>query len=155
MNSTERLCEQCRKPIVEIFATGRFCNRSCANRFVSNQNLAAKNTKRSLTLKGRKHPLSETTKSRISESMQKRYANDFVVIKGQKTTITKAQLKAYKSVHRSCEICHNPCVTGRNLAVDHDHLDGRFRGLLCAKCNMNYDWYIANQGGIEKYQLKK
>ena len=34
-----------------------------------------------------------------------------------------------------CAICQEPCSTGRNLAVDHDHKTGRVRGLLCSRCN--------------------
>lgn len=34
-----------------------------------------------------------------------------------------------------CAICSEPCPTGKRLAVDHDHVSGRVRGLLCASCN--------------------
>jgi hypothetical protein len=35
----------------------------------------------------------------------------------------------------NCAICGGACPTGRMLAVDHDHLLGFIRGLLCARCN--------------------
>ena len=35
-----------------------------------------------------------------------------------------------------CAICNKPTSSyKRKLAVDHDHLNGRIRGLLCVKCN--------------------
>lgn len=34
-----------------------------------------------------------------------------------------------------CAICEQPCVSGRRLAVDHDHRTNRVRGLLCSRCN--------------------
>lgn len=35
-----------------------------------------------------------------------------------------------------CAICGAECSTGRRLAVDHDHITGQIRGLLCSNCNL-------------------
>ena len=34
-----------------------------------------------------------------------------------------------------CSICSGRCVSGKRLSVDHNHLTGAIRGLLCQKCN--------------------
>jgi len=36
----------------------------------------------------------------------------------------------------NCLICKEVCSTGRRLAVDHCHVTGKVRGLLCSKCNI-------------------
>lgn len=35
----------------------------------------------------------------------------------------------------ACFICKQECKTGRHLAIDHDHIRGHIRGLLCSNCN--------------------
>lgn len=37
-----------------------------------------------------------------------------------------------------CAICNKTGTKGRYLHIDHDHSNGRFRGVLCHQCN----WYM-------------
>jgi hypothetical protein len=41
-----------------------------------------------------------------------------------------------------CKICGLKCISGKRLAVDHDHKTGKIRDLLCSNCN----------GGLGKFQ---
>lgn len=34
-----------------------------------------------------------------------------------------------------CAICNDPMTTYRNQHIDHDHLTGQVRGILCSQCN--------------------
>ena len=51
-----------------------------------------------------------------------------------------------------CMICGSE-PNGRisRLCVDHDHDDGRVRGLLCHGCNMRLGWFEKNRDQILEY----
>ena len=34
-----------------------------------------------------------------------------------------------------CAMCHRDCRTGQRLCVDHNHVTGEVRALLCRRCN--------------------
>ena len=40
-----------------------------------------------------------------------------------------------------CAICKQPCMTGKALAVDHNHETGKVRKLLCSKHNQGLGLY--------------
>ena len=43
-----------------------------------------------------------------------------------------------------CAICKKTCITGRALAIDHDHNTNMVRGLLCNKCNQGLGFFNDN-----------
>jgi hypothetical protein len=50
--------------------------------------------------------------------------------------ITLAQFDSMLAAQNGvCAICRGTNLSGKRLHVDHDHKTGRFRGLLCFKCN--------------------
>tara|TARA_R110000851_G_scaffold164861_2_gene309264 strand:+ start:318 stop:767 length:450 start_codon:yes stop_codon:yes gene_type:complete len=36
-----------------------------------------------------------------------------------------------------CELCGNAFKSSRNRHMDHDHITGKFRNIVCSKCNHN------------------
>jgi hypothetical protein len=48
-----------------------------------------------------------------------------------------------------CKICK--VFTKRRLHVDHDHKNGRVRGLLCTSCNNKIGWYEKHSKDVIKY----
>ncbi len=56
-----------------------------------------------------------------------------------------------------CAICKttDPNCSGnaklKNFHIDHDHITGKVRGLLCNKCNLNLGWYEQWKTQAESY----
>ena len=53
----------------------------------------------------------------------------------RKFKLTKEQVEVLlsKSV---CDICSLPPEPGKSLHIDHNHITGEVRGVLCMKCNL-------------------
>lgn len=63
--------------------------------------------------------------------------------------ITRAQyLEMNDDQAGRCAICGKPPKT-RDLAVDHNHVTGKVRGLLCAPCNVGLV-HVERRGWVEK-----
>lgn len=70
-------------------------------------------------------------------------------------------LEQYNSILISqggyCALCSATSKSGKNLAVDHDHLTGQIRGLLCSRCNTSLERIerIPNWSETAKHYLAK
>lgn len=53
--------------------------------------------------------------------------------------------------HGVCKICGGVDPNGRRLAVDHDHVTGAVRGLLCVRCNLALGQYEKHPQEFERY----
>lgn len=74
--------------------------------------------------------------------------------------VTVEELEEYRRTHLNCEICgktiEEAVVTKgkyapKKLALDHDHITGRFRGVLCQVCNRQLGWYEKNRDAVNAY----
>ncbi len=52
-----------------------------------------------------------------------------------------------------CKICKNDRNPSKNLAVDHDHISKKIRGLLCLQCNTKLGWFETYKKEIVKYLM--
>lgn len=43
-----------------------------------------------------------------------------------------------------CAICKRKPAKGKRLAIDHDHITGKIRGLLCFRCNFGLSFFSEN-----------
>ena len=53
-----------------------------------------------------------------------------------------------------CLICMKPPISRRVTHVDHDHITGAIRGILCGSCNTRLGWFEANRENVLKYLSK-
>lgn len=49
-----------------------------------------------------------------------------------------------------CEACGRPPSSNKGLALDHDHVTGKFRGWLCDLCNRGIGQLGDNLEGVKK-----
>ena len=62
--------------------------------------------------------------------------------------------KLFQQQNGCCAICgkpHEPKGRFKHMGVDHCHLTGRIRGLLCFKCNHQLGWFETRRIRIEEY----
>lgn len=73
---------------------------------------------------------------------------------------TIQEIEDLKASVTNCQICgmeevaRQPHTAGgrvNKLAADHDHETGRFRGLLCVKCNIQLGWFEKYKGEVLQY----
>jgi hypothetical protein len=58
--------------------------------------------------------------------------------------------KKAEAQDNKCAICNKECITGKRLAVDHDHETGEVRDLLCNNCNQGLGKFQDSPQLLEK-----
>lgn len=57
-----------------------------------------------------------------------------------------------KAQNGLCAICGNPPSNGRTLHVDHNHMTGKLRKLLCFRCNGMLGWFENHEEQVNTYR---
>jgi hypothetical protein len=83
-----------------------------------------------------KHP---AKLAKFQKAMKKKASDASIVSRWRKAGIKQASMPNYERMFADqegrCAICDMPEPTGRRLALDHDHVTGEIRELLCTSCN--------------------
>jgi Recombination endonuclease VII len=82
----------------------------------------------------------ERSKEKKKENSKKRYFSSVEVrrkfyLKSKFNISSEDYNEMLVKSNHACEICEKPDATNRHLSVDHNHITGIVRGLLCTRCN--------------------
>lgn len=169
------ICEQCGKEVYEVYGSGRFCNRSCANKYVAlHQSPEAKARKIALGRKnlelGRNTNVGFTEESRIKGhkaraiSMKQRRREWLKSVletgdnswEGSYCRFRDALIEfGYKEW--KCDNCNNTEWMGNKIPIEVHHIKGYSNKLeniqfLCPNCHAltdNYRWRAHNSKKIK------
>lgn len=145
MDIPMKLCKKCdpqqMKPLSEFHKSKHHssgvnsCCKSCANK--NGKKHYTNNKER--TLKNNKIYRSENIQE--IKQKKKKYRLKYITREKELKLINKygMSLEDYAKMLEMCDHVCSICkthTTKRSLAVDHDHITGEIRGLLCGKCNV-------------------
>lgn len=125
-NGDTKLCGRCKniKPISDFSSRGPKCNHRPGS--------TCKECKRKYYYSKREHFIKQNQERRRKNPDNKK---DYDL-----TRCFGIGIKQYNELltfqNNKCAICFEVNADGRGLAVDHNHSNGKVRGLLCGKCNM-------------------
>lgn len=139
VNSKENICPGCDAIYIPKRFDQVYCNWKCSKKNWSKVN---KNSRTEKTKEISKKSYYKHREKRIKDNRNWKENNKEKSIKSGKNTRLKRQfgitLEQYDNIKLSqkglCAICNNP-PGKKDLCVDHDHLSGRVRELLCGNCN--------------------
>lgn len=121
-----KTCKKCNetKPLTEFFKDKSFSDGHYSR---------CKKCKTESTMKWREENL-ETYNAGMRKYNKKHYKR-FRMLRYKITPEQYEELK--EKQNNLCAICKKPPQKTRPLAIDHNHLTGKVRGLLCYSCNRN------------------
>lgn len=146
--------------------TGRFsrCKECCSTVYKQNlpkikEKLAEYYAKNVETIKKQRKAYRQANKARLTaehKAWRKRKPEFFKNAVLMRTYgITLEQFKSMiEKQNGKCDCCNTALDMGKNTHVDHDHVTGKVRGILCVNCNVRVGVYEKHSNTIEKYLTK-
>ena len=176
----KKKCTYCGKEFIVSksyeFKKRKYCSHECANNCPLRRKVLAEKGK---LASHKREKINEEQKHKISESLKRHYKqigrakedknvlvdNGWGPDKKSVLNITYGELNKYRKKQLVCEICGKKETSRANnqyvkngkviaLSVDHEHSTGKFRGLLCKRCNRALGWFELYREEISSYLNK-
>lgn len=165
MKEIVRFCEKCGKPMTELFGSGRFCSRGCANSHQRSKESREKIRQIMKNSQAHKDAMEKYHKSdrwqKQREAQLRRWDDKPHYLNTIELDVTNKEMRKYREQHLVCEICGEieTCKIGfgdaknrvRKLSRDHQPGTNHFRGLLCTRCNQSLGWYERFSSEVARY----
>lgn len=87
----------------------------------------------------------------------------FAYVGHQRLDVTVNFINEYLETHKQCEICgktveevikYKGKTASKRHCIDHNHQNGKFRGVLCQVCNRQLGWYEKHKESVDNYLTK-
>ena len=97
---------------------------------------------------------------KIKSNVKRKY----ILRDGTELDKTYLEINDYLNTHKICEICGKTIDESisnkenkfkpKRLCIDHNHINNKFRGVLCSRCNRQLGWFELYKDEIIKYLNK-
>lgn len=146
-NKTHKTCTKCTKylPLESFYPKRKFFSPMC------------KECERKLSL-GRYKRLSPEKKEKVNQrrKIQRKQSPHYSTWKLRQRITTKGlhddknKILGLLKTQESCSICQTPfSETKKGPVVDHSHVSGKFRGIICSNCNLGLGCFRDNPNFLE------
>lgn len=145
-------CQSCkeRRPVADFNLSPKAANNAhrkdiCRDCEKEEKRKKRREQREEVQRKKRAYLLSLSFEDRILAIAQDRFSRYIQNRYGLSTKHHNEILQAQKGL---CAICHNPPAEYDSLVVDHNHITGVVRGLLCVSCNMGLGLFKDNPDAL-------